>query len=271
MLRLIIQYALVLSTLAPLRSAPDYSAEQETQLLFGETCRVIDYDEGGWYKVVNDYDGYEGWVGSSMLTLISEEQHEQYVNADFTAAVVAPYTKIYSPKLQQSIPVTAGTRLRNYRDGKFEILTQTYTIDPNDVLNEPLEFNYDNLLRIAMPLINIPYVWGGKSCMGMDCSGLSSIVMTLFGKRVLRNASEQATQGTIVECLEDARAGDLVFFNHVSSDSTLTKITHVGIVVTPEIVLHCVGRVHFDYLRDGKLVSSVTGRPTHDIAVIKRY
>lgn len=270
MLTLFLSYAIVLSTLAPLRSTPDYSAEQETQLLFGETC-VVNQKQDGWCLVVNDEDGYTGWVSESMLLMLSEEQYRQYHESDLTAITIAPYTLAYSCERQQTIPLTAGTHLSQYHDGQFSVLGKQYTIDPTAVQSTPLALNYDNLMRLAMPFVNTPYQWGGKSCMGMDCSGFADVVMSLFGKSVLRNADQQATQGITVESIDKAQAGDLVFFNHVSTDSTDTTITHVGVVVSPQIVMHCIGQVHFDYLRDGKLVSATTGRPTHDIALIKRY
>ena len=106
--------------------------------------------------------------------------------------------------------------------------------------------------------------------MGMDCSGFSSIIMSLFGKKILRNAREQATQGTEVGFLEESRCGDLVFFGHITPEQQ-TKVTHVGILLSPDTVIHCSGRVKAERIDSNGIISAETGRYTHDLLAIRRY
>ena len=110
--------------------------------------------------------------------------------------------------------------------------------------------------------------------MGMDCSGFTQTVMSLFGKQLLRNASEQATQGRAIKDLKKAQAGDMVFFEHyeprVKSQESRVKITHVGIVIDPERVIHCSGRVKVEKLDETGIYSTEQGGYTHRLVAIRR-
>lgn len=279
MLAQIISYALVLHSVVPVRSAPSEGAEQETQLLFGETC-VVTEEVPSWYKITNDYDGQVGWVDSQMVLKISEEEYQKYLATDRSAVVYVPMSVAYSFDADQTIPLTAASHLSNYkvrdmpdgsRLGTFEVLGRRYTIDPSTVWEHPKELNCENFREVVMPFLNIPYLWGGKNCMGLDCSGFAGVVLNIFGKSLLRNAREQATQGKEVKRLKDAQCGDLVFFNHVSKSPEYTNITHVGIILEPGKLIHCSGRVKIETITEDGIISSVTGNKTHDIAVIKRF
>ena len=102
--------------------------------------------------------------------------------------------------------------------------------------------------------------------MGMDCSGFTQTIMGLFGKNLLRNASEQVQQGEMVDSLKEAKAGDLVFFDHEDG-----KISHVGIVIDPERVIHCSGRVKVEKLDETGIFSAEQGEYSHHLVVIRRY
>ena len=139
--------------------------------------------------------------------------------------------------------------------------------------------------------LNIPYLWGGKNAMGMDCSGFTQVILSLFGKHLLRNASEQATQGIEVNRLEDAQAGDLAFFckpqtNHANNanngknanNANNTTITHVGILIDKQRIIHCSGRVKVEKI-DATGIFSIEqadaqhpqGQYTHQLLSIRRY
>ncbi|MBQ8099988.1 MAG: C40 family peptidase [Paludibacteraceae bacterium] len=266
----IISYALVLHSVVPVRSQPSEGAEQETQLLFGETC-VITEELSRWYKIRNDYDGQTGWVDFKMVTLVSEEEYRRYCASDLTAVVRMPMAYAVSEGNGQTFPLTAGTRLSNYKDGQFEVLGSRFRIDPDMVAATPLELTRDNFMQTVRFFLNIPYLWGGKNCMGMDCSGFSGVLLSLFGKRLLRNAREQVTQGTEVGFLQEARCGDLVFFDHHSINPDNTAISHVGILLSPDTVIHCSGRVKAERIDTNGIISAETGQYTHDLRAIRRY
>ncbi len=268
---LIISYALVTTSVVPVRSEPDYAAEQETQLLFAETCQITEEGDG-WCKIVNDYDGQKGWVENQHLMRLTEEEYEGYVAANANAAFVAvPRTLAKCKETGETIPLSIGTRLPFYRNGRFSAGGKHYTIQARDVAKKPFAISEKNIRRLTKPLMNTPYLWGGKCCMGYDCSGFSNVVMSLFGIRLLRNAREQATQGKEISSIDEAQAGDLVFFNHVSTYPEDTTVTHVGIMLADGLLLHCAGKVHIDRITPEGLISISSGKKTHDIAKIRRY
>lgn len=264
-----ISYAIVLHSVVPVRSAPSETAEQETQLLFGETC-TIEKEEGSWYYIRNDYDGQVGWTDNKMVTKMTEEEYRQYSTSDLTAMVKMPVALAVSEGNGQTIPLTAGTRLCNYKDGKFSLLGSTFLIDTTMVAEKPLELTKDNFMQTVRFFLNIPYLWGGKNGLGMDCSGFTGVVMSLFGKKLLRNAKEQVTQGTEVGFLQEAECGDLVFLGHQKQGET-AKVTHVGILLSSDTVIHCSGRVKVEKIDANGIISSQTGKYSHDLLAIRRY
>lgn len=275
-----------LHSVVPVRTEARETAEMSTQILFAEQCEIL-AEQARWYQVRLCQDGQEGWVDKKMLTPLSADE-EQKLPAEATAMVLMPMAYAMSENNGQTIPLTAGTRLCNYKDGRFELLGVGFRIDPSMVLTAPLPLDEPHLLQAVRFFLNIPYLWGGKNAMGMDCSGFTQVVLSLFGKHLLRNASEQATQGTEVNRLEDAQAGDLAFFckpqtNHANNANNAnnennTTITHVGILIDKQRIIHCSGRVKVEKI-DATGIFSIEqadakhpqGQYTHQLLSIRRY
>ena len=278
-----------LHSVVPVRTEARETAEMSTQILFAEQCEIL-AEQARWYQVRLCQDGQEGWVDKKMLTPLSAEE-EQKLPAEATAMVLMPMAYAVSENNGQTIPLTAGTRLCNYKDGRFELLGVGFRIDPSMVLTAPLPLDEPHLLQAVRFFLNIPYLWGGKNAMGMDCSGFTQVVLSLFGKHLLRNASEQATQGTEVNRLEDAQAGDLAFFckpqtNHANNENNANNanngahapITHVGILIDKQRIIHCSGRVKVEKI-DATGIFSIEqadakhpqGQYTHQLLSIRRY
>ena len=256
---------LALHSVIPVRTEPREGAEQSTQMLFGELATVSD-EQPRWTKIRLESDGQEGWVDAKMITPMSDEEYRSYSESLPSAATVKfPMAYAVSENNGQTIPLTAGTRLTHYNDGRFEVLGVGFRIDPNMVITHALEMNQENLLQAVRFFLNTPYLWGGKNAMGMDCSGFTQIVMSLFGRHLLRNASEQVTQGEAVDKLKKAQAGDLVFFDHEDG-----KISHVGIVIDAERVIHCSGRVKVEKLDETGIFNAETGNYSHHLCAIRR-
>lgn len=278
-----------LHSVVPVRTEARETAEMSTQILFAEQCEIL-AEQARWYQVRLCQDGQEGWVDKKMLTPLSAEE-EQKLPAEATAMVLMPMAYAVSENNGQTIPLTAGTRLCNYKDGRFELLGVGFRIDPSMVLTAPLPLDEPHLLQAVRFFLNIPYLWGGKNAMGMDCSGFTQVVLSLFGKHLMRNASEQATQGTEVSRLEDAQAGDLAFFckpqtNHANNENNANNanngahapITHVGILIDKQRIIHCSGRVKVEKI-DATGIFSIEqadakhpqGQYTHQLLSIRRY
>lgn len=275
-----------LHSVVPVRTEARETAEMSTQILFAEQCEILT-EQARWYQVRLCQDGQEGWVDKKMLTPLSAEE-AQKLPAEATAMVLMPMAYAVSENNGQTIPLTAGTRLCNYNDGRFELLGVGFRIDPSMVLTAPLPLDEPHLLQAVRFFLNIPYLWGGKNAMGMDCSGFTQVVLSLFGKHLLRNASEQATQGTEVNRLENAQAGDLAFFtkpqtNHANNANNANNgahapITHVGILIDKQRIIHCSGRVKVEKI-DATGIFSIEqadaqhpqGQYTHQLLSIRRY
>ena len=264
--------AISLHSIVPVRAEAREGSEQQTQLLFGETCTVLE-QISRWNRVKLDSDGQEGWVDAKMITAMSAAEYKSHREALKTAAMVSmPMVYAVSENNRQTIPLTAGTQLTGYKDGRFEVLGVGFRIDSGMVITDPMEMNQTNLLQAIRFFLNVPYLWGGKNALGMDCSGFTQTVMSLFGRHLLRNASEQAAQGRKIAHLQNAQAGDLVFFDHEDG-----KISHVGIVIDSERVVHCSGRVKVEKLDETGIFSieqadkeHPQGFYTHHLVQIRR-
>jgi len=257
--------AISLHSIVPVRAEAREGAEQNTQMLFGELCDVLE-ELPRWKRVRLVSDTQEGWVDAKMVTIMSDEEYTSHAEALKTAAMVAfPMTYAVSENNGQTIPLTAGTKLTNYQNGRFEVLGVGFRIDPSMVITEPRSLTQDNLLQTVRFFLNVPYLWGGKNALGMDCSGFTQTVMSLFGKHLLRNASEQVSQGQPVAELAQAQAGDLAFFDHKDG-----KISHVGIIIDPERIIHCSGRVKVEKLDTQGIFNAEKGEYTHYLKQIRR-
>lgn len=258
---------IVLHSVVPVRAEAREQAEQTTQLLFGELVesRELRAESGNWVKVKSLADGQEGWCDRKMITPLSSAEWKQVSAQERTARVCLPLTYAMSENNGQTIPLSLGTILPDYKDGRFSILGVGFRIDANAVAVKSLEMNEQNLLSVCRFLLNVPYLWGGRNAMGMDCSGFVQQVMSLFGRAMKRNASEQATQGRKVN-YNAIQAGDLCFFNHGEG----TRISHVGIAIDRERIIHCSGRVKVEQLTKEGIVSAEAGGLTHNLLFPRR-
>ena len=288
------QKGIVLFSVLPVRAQAAESAEMTTQLLFGETCDIIGI-EGRWAAVRNDFDGQAGYVDAKMITLMTDAEYDSYQSLmDMSTAFVRmPMAFAVSQNNQTTIPLTAGTRLCDYKvDAKnqniahFEVLGVPFTIDPMMVLSKPMALNRDSMMILSRFFLNVPYLWGGKTVLGMDCSGFTQLIFSMMGKPLLRNASEQAAQGELIigaqkgeinvgltsEDMKLTRGCDLAFFDHGDG-----KITHVGILIGNNTIIHCSGRVKVEKITAEGILSSENntlyqvGDITHQLHSVRRY
>lgn len=267
-------------TVTPVRMEPSEGSEQLTQLLFGEVCQVLERLPR-WTKIRSTVDGQTGWVDFKMVTSIGDEVTGD--EAKGIGVVALPIAAATDMETGEELMLTLGTRLPNYAHGTFEVLGKKYLINPACVshledalqaIGHPagyrLEGKGEEVCTIAQTLLNAPYLWGGKNAMGIDCSGFTQVVYSVFGVNLLRNAREQITQGTPVASLAEAQAGDLAFFDHADRDPKTTNISHVGLLLDKQTIIHCSGCVHVDYI-DDMGIHLPDGELTHHLVQIKRY
>ena len=273
------EYVVNRCTVTPVRQEPSEGSEQLTQLLFGEVCEVLERLPR-WTKVRSTVDGQEGWVDFKMLESLGDEARGD----EARGVVTVPMAVATDMETGEEMMLTLGTRLPNYAHGTFEVLHKKYLINPMQVIEHPTtqlssgtplrregdEMTGADICAVAQSLLNAPYLWGGKNAMGMDCSGFTQVVYSVFGVNLLRNAREQITQGTIVPSLAEAQAGDLAFFDHADRDPQATNISHVGLLLSPTEIIHCSGCVHIDSM-DDEGIHLPDGSLTHHLVRIQRY
>lgn len=241
----------------PLRFESSDRSEIVSQVLFGEHFEILEQNKQ-WSKIKLHFDGYEGWVDSKQYQIISKENYDILCNE--AVILNADLVEYISDKNNSLTPITLGASLSflnhsdiNLQNYEFEGL-KTSGVKPKA-----------NLIDTAFMYLNAPYLWGGKTPFGIDCSGFTQMVYKLNGYKLLRDASQQATQGEVLSFIEESEPGDLAFF-----DNEEGNIIHVGIMLENNYIIHASGKVRVDRLDHLGIYNAEQNRHTHRLRVIKK-
>ena len=237
-----------------MRKEARHGSEMVSQLLYNETYIVLDRTSE-WILVQAENVGsvlrqaqepqlfYEGWIQAKQFVEIGEEE----------------YKALKGQKLYLT-----DKPIVEY-DGKFLSLgTPLYEPHP-DAVEMLSAFHPELMVDHAKKLLNAPYLWGGRTAMGIDCSGLVQVCARLSGLLLPRDASQQIECGELVYFLQETQPGDLAFFGNDEG-----KITHVGIVMENEQIIHASGQVRIDYLDQTGIFNKERNEHTHLLQAIKR-
>ena len=249
-------------SLIPVRSEPSERSEMVTQMLFGESYEILE-DQEKWLLVRSLSDNYEGWIDQKMSyvtepgTTTTETQLPVYLASDLVNPAVC---------LENNLPVNIvrGSILPAYEDGFFYLGGSKYSFEGN-AGRKPAFPDLTRFERIALSYINTPYLWGGRSPFGIDCSGFVQMVFRFCGIDLPRDAHQQAMLGETIDFVYEAKPGDLAFF-----DNATGNITHVGIILGEGQIIHASGSVRIDTLDHNGIFNRLTGRYTHNLRIIKR-
>ncbi|MEO7215614.1 C40 family peptidase [Mucilaginibacter sp.] len=251
------EYGICNIAIVPMRAEPSDRSELVSQLLFGEAFEVTEYGNK-WAKITTAIDSYTGWIDQLQFVSLGHIAYKdlQRNPAPLTYRAVTQAWKIADNSI---IYLSAGSSLAFLKGTTCYIGNQKF-----EIIGEIGET--DRIANIACSFLNAPYLWGGRTHFGIDCSGFTQVVYRLCGLNLQRDASMQANKGQLVENLAQSKLGDLAFFNNPEG-----RITHVGIVLNDGQIIHASGRVKIDLLDSEGIWSEELKRYTHKLNVIKRF
>lgn len=250
----------ILSAVA-VRERPDHRYEMVSQLLFGEMFEILE-QRNGWYHIRVIYDSYQGWVPVDQAQpleydeYIALKNHPPLVTGDLLSF-------IQDRTHQTSFPISAGCSVYFPENGNISLGGRVFHY-PGQILDTS-EPSHEGIPDHAMLFLNTPYLWGGRSVFGLDCSGFAQLVYKMAGIRIPRDAAVQSSQGETVHLVHEARSGDLLFF-----DNQEGEINHVGILLQEGFIIHAHGKVRIDRIDHNGIFDAEKNKYTHKLRLIKR-
>lgn len=245
------QYAICSLGLVPLRAEPSNTSEMLSQVLYGEIFRILE-ERGKWSRIRTSLDSCEAWIDNKQLRKIPEEEflklesQEPQFSADLIEFVAGN---------NQLIPIPIGSVLNG-----TDLLGHEHTGHKTSG-----KLAKSEIINTAFLYLNAPFLWGGKSPLGIDSSGFTQMVYRLNGHKLYRNATDQAKQGESLSFIEESEPGDLAFF-----DNHEGKIDHVGIIMNDNYIIHADGKVRVDRIDHSGIYNAELRRHTHKMRVIKK-
>lgn len=248
------KYGICNLSVIPVRAQASDKSELVTQLLFGDTYEVIEEAEK-WLKIRITYDNYEGWIDKIQFFEVSEKYYQEF--NEQTHPILTKYsTLVYKGNV--FYPILMGSSLPFY-DGEFiKINTDSFLVDGKFQQNLGIK-------ETAFLYYNSPYLWGGKTPYGIDCSGFTQQVFKMNSIKIMRDASQQITQGNKIN-FGAHKIGDLAFFNNKEG-----KITHVGIMLDDNKIIHAHGKVRVDLLDENGIYNLDRKEYSHQLNSLRAY
>lgn len=254
------EFKICIVPISPLRAEPSHKSEMVSQLIFGECAIILERNDDGWVKIRNQYDQYEGWSTENQLTSIEEDLYHEP-----TEEYTADYLSIIDFS-GHPMHVPIGSFLKGMRHGEMKWGKYTALFQGTPLKPDPLPTTEKKIRQFAFQFLNTPYLWGGRSIFGVDCSGFTQTVFRLLGKTLPRDAYMQARCGKEVNEDQKPHCGDLAFFKNKDG-----RITHVGIMLNDFEIIHSAGKVRVDKLDDYGILNIDTGSHSHELAMIRRF
>ncbi|MFZ4400866.1 MAG: NlpC/P60 family protein [Bacteroidales bacterium] len=255
------QYGICNLSLIPVRKSAGHTSEMTTQLLFGETFDITGQQDN-WIQIQIHKDQYTGWIHQQQyMSLSSSEMEMLYTSANVLLSDL--YSSVTEKSTANVLPLLMGSRIPLPIENEFHIAGETYTFNGNYTSVIP---DKTLIIPYAERYLGAPYLWGGRSHFGIDCSGFTQMVYHLSGYTLSRDASQQAMQGDSLSFLSEAETGDLLFF-----DNEEGLITHVGLLYSENKIIHASGNVRIDTIDHQGIYNENLHKYTHNLRLIKKY
>lgn len=246
----------------PVRAEASDRSEMVNQLLFGDIFDIVDAF-GTWKLIRTTHDKYEGFIDEKQFLPLDENNFKRLFQAGdlFSADVI---TTVKDENAKQTMYLSPGSSMRGFEGSKLEIGGKIFSCESR-LKSSDLSVNRQELITFARQFLYAPYLWGGRSIFGIDCSGLTQVVFKVFGIHLLRDASYQAQEGETLNLISEAQPGDLAFF-----DDDEGNIIHVGIISGEGTLLHASGRVREDGFDHQGIYNRTLKKYTHQLRLLKR-
>ena len=252
------EYAVVSVAAAPVRRKPDHRKEMVNQLLFGETVKVVKEKGELWVKIRSLHDDYEGWMTNTLL----EPVDEAFANTRSTFATTDMLN--VADIGDKKINIAVGSSLPFFAGGKGKLGKLEYNFSGHYFKRDEQVPTPELIKQLTTVWLNAPYLWGGRSPLGVDCSGFVQVIYKLMGIDLPRDAWQQAQEGRPVKKFSESQPGDLAFFDNKED------IVHVGILLGDEQIIHASGKVRIDAINRKGIVNAETGKRTLRLKAIRR-
>jgi cell wall-associated NlpC family hydrolase len=230
-------------------------SEMVSQVLYGELFKVIEHRKK-WSRIRLHNDQYEGWIDNKQYRELSSEEYHGLSEND--VAFAKDPISIITHQDETLSSLVMGSQLSS-----AAFLGDS--VQNGITIKESIRHTKSKLVDDALLLLNAPYLWGGRSCMGIDCSGFTQLVYRLSGYRLSRDASQQAKQGQVLSFIEESDPGDLAFFDNAEG-----AITHVGIIMKDNHIIHAHGKVKIDRIDQSGIFNLESATHTHKLRMIKQ-
>ncbi|GAA4513545.1 C40 family peptidase [Sphingobacterium thermophilum] len=240
-------------SIVPLRAEPSHRSEIVSQVLFGEQFELLE-EEQDFYRIRLLDTKYEGWI--------QNHQFAEIVLAGVDTDTIVDIAGAQALHDGEVVELVHGTSIVGEH---ITIGKNTYTIQGSLRKTSLQDFDVE-FPKLIEYYKSTPYMWGGRSKYGIDCSGFSQVVYKHFGIKLRRDAWQQAEEGSVVDFLSEIHPGDLAFF-----DNEQGHITHVGVMIDPETIIHASGKVRVDRMDNQGIFNADLNRYTHNLRIVKRY
>ncbi len=266
---------------AALRKAACHRSEMVSQLLFGDMVQVIDI-QNDWLYIEMAEDKYPGWVAKNQLHMLDEADYSALLHgrrmitaslsgtirakaADESPEKSSEKDTAINPasKTEETFAVTAGCTFYANSKGAMVLSGSVFEYDGTLLVSEQRK---NHIPEFALRFQSTPYLWGGRSASGLDCSGFTQLIYKMAGISIPRDAAMQAQEGETVHLINEAEPGDLVFF-----DNEEGIITHTGILLDESTVIHAHGKVRIDNIDHHGIFNRESRKYSHNLRIIKRF